>query len=60
MRRCFDFLMAEDGAVTVDWVVLCAAVVAIGVAVSVATFDAVTTDIAKLGSRVDSKLSAIE
>ena len=60
MRRYLDFLMAEDGAVTVDWVVLCAAVVAIGVAISLSTYDAVTTDIAKLGSRVDSKLSEIE
>ena len=30
MKKVYDFLKAEDGAVTVDWVVLTAAVVGIG------------------------------
>ena len=36
MERLKDFFRAEDGAVTVDWVVLTAAVVALGVAAGAA------------------------
>ena len=57
MTRFFDFVMAEDGAVTVDWVVLCAAVVGIAVAISVSTQNAVKGDIAKLGNRIDTALA---
>ena len=33
MLYVFDFLSSEDGAVTVDWVVLTAAIVGLGIAV---------------------------
>jgi len=33
MKKFFDFLHAEDGAVTVDWVVLTAAIIGIGLLV---------------------------
>lgn len=33
MKKVFDFIHAEDGAVTVDWVVLTAAIVGIGMLV---------------------------
>ena len=33
MKKVFDFIHAEDGAVTVDWVVLTAATVGIGMLV---------------------------
>ena len=59
MTRFVEFLMSEDGAVTVDWVVLCAAVVGIAVAVSMSTHDAVTGDIDKLGTRVDASLAQL-
>ena len=35
-RQLITFLKSDDGAVTVDWVVLTAAVVGLGVAVSIA------------------------
>ena len=35
MNRVFDFLLTEDGAVTVDWVVLCGAVVGIVITISI-------------------------
>ena len=57
MRHFMDFLRAEDGAVTVDWVVLCAAVVGLAVAVTITTNNAIKTDIAKLGTRVDTALA---
>jgi len=32
-QRCWTFLNCEDGAVTVDWVVLCAGIVAMAAAI---------------------------
>ena len=40
--RC-SFLTAEDGGVTIDWLVLCAAVVALGIAVMVGVSDGSTS-----------------
>ena len=59
MRRLYDFLMAEDGAVTVDWVVLCAAVVGLGVAVATAMENAVETESALLGSRMSAEIASM-
>ena len=59
MRRLYDFLTAEDGAVTVDWVVLCAAVVGLGVAVATAMENAVETESALLGSRMTAEIASM-
>lgn len=45
-------LTEEDGAVTVDWVVLCAAVVALAVAVGSAVQGQLTAEAGKMGSRI--------
>lgn len=42
-KRIAEFLRKEDGAVTVDWVVLTAAVVALGVAAGVAMTSSTTS-----------------
>lgn len=42
MRRVAEFFRKEDGAVTVDWVVLTAAVVALGVAAGIAMTNGTT------------------
>ena len=49
-----EFLCSEDGAVTVDWVVLAAAVVGLGVA----TVGAVRSGVTALGSDVSTSLSS--
>ncbi|HSM20075.1 MAG TPA: hypothetical protein VK844_06880 [Hyphomicrobiales bacterium] len=41
-KRIAEFIRKEDGAVTVDWVVLTAAVVALGVAAGVAMTSSTT------------------
>ena len=45
-------LSEEDGAVSVDWVVLCAAVVAIGVAVTTAMKGQLETAAENLGAEI--------
>jgi hypothetical protein len=47
-----DFLRAEDGAVTVDWVVLTAALVGLGLAVA----DAISGGLADLSNEIDGQL----
>ncbi|MEM9425193.1 MAG: hypothetical protein AAGA06_00685 [Pseudomonadota bacterium] len=44
MVSLFNFISSEDGAVTVDWVVLTAAIVGLGIAV-IGTVAAGTTDV---------------
>lgn len=53
MRKTFDhFLSDESGAVTVDWVVLTAAVVALAIGI-LASIDSATTELAsEIGSRI--------
>lgn len=52
--RLSDFILGDSGAVTVDWVVLTAAVVGLGVT----TVAAVRTGVISLGGDIDSSLSA--
>lgn len=40
--KLYNFLMNEDGAVTVDWVVLTAAIVGLGIAVMASVGDGTT------------------
>lgn len=47
------FVKDEDGAVTVDWVVLTAAIVGIGLAVMLAISNALTSEAADIASAID-------
>jgi Flp pilus assembly pilin Flp len=49
-----DFIASEDGAVTVDWVVLTAAVVGLGIA----AIASVKTGVSNLADRISSAVSA--
>ncbi|MCU0909839.1 MAG: hypothetical protein MUE98_00400 [Rhodobacteraceae bacterium] len=51
-----NFVADESGAVTVDWVVLTAAIVGLGIAVIIAVSSGVNT----LGGKISSSLSAGE
>lgn len=51
--RLFSFLLSEDGAVTVDWVVLTAAVVGLGLAV----VSSLSTGVQGLASGINTSLS---
>ena len=53
-RRIARFLVAEEGAVTVDWVVLTAAVVGLGVA----ALGAVKSGMQNITDRINSQLSS--
>ena len=53
-RRIASFLVAEEGAVTVDWVVLTAAVVGLGVA----ALGAVKSGMQNITDRINSQLSS--
>ena len=57
MKTLFEFLRAEDGAVTVDWVVLTSAIVGLGIAVMVSVGGA-TSDLADKVSGAISTMSA--
>lgn len=46
----------EDGAVSVDWVVLCAAVVALAVAVGSAMQGQLAAEAGKMGSRISTEV----
>ena len=59
MNRFIEFVTSEDGAVTVDWVVLCAAVVGLGVAVATSMESTVKTESGKLGSRIDTEIASV-
>lgn len=50
MKLFQSFLMDEDGAVTVDWVVLTAAVVLLAVAVATTISDPVNTELAEIAT----------
>ena len=50
------FLADEDGAVTVDWVVLCAAIVALAVAVGSAMTGQLTAEANKMGTRISTSV----
>lgn len=54
MKRIAEFVRKEDGAVTVDWVVLTAAVVALGVAAGVAMTNGTTNLSENIWSYMDS------
>ena len=49
----YNFLTDEDGAVTVDWVVLTAAVVALAIGILASIDSATTTLASEIGSRID-------
>ena len=51
--KLFNFLKNEDGAVTVDWVVLTAAIVGLGIAVMASVGDGTT----KLSDTISSNLA---
>ena len=59
MSTLIQFLSSEDGAVTIDWVVLCAGVVVLGVAVASSMETAVDGESAKLGSRISTQIAAM-
>ena len=50
------FVAEEDGAVTVDWVVLCAAVVGLAIAVAGSMQSQLESEANKLGSRITAKV----
>ena len=50
------FVAEEDGAVTVDWVVLCAAVVGLAIAVAGSMQKQLNNEANKLGSRITAKV----
>ena len=50
------FVAEEDGAVTVDWVVLCAAVVGLAIAVAGSMQSQLNNEANKLGSRITAKV----
>ena len=51
--KLFNFLKNEDGAVTVDWVVLTAAIVGLGIAVMASVGDGTT----QLSDKISSNLA---
>jgi len=54
--KLFNFLKNEDGAVTVDWVVLTAAIVGLGIAVMASVGDGTT----QLSDTISSNLASQE
>lgn len=48
-KSIHQILISEDGAVSLDWIVLTAAIVSIGVATGIAVRPAVSTAVAKVG-----------
>ncbi len=60
MRRVFaDFLKNEDGAVTVDWVVLTAAIVGLGIGVIASVQTATTSTSGNVGQAVGDTVSIL-
>lgn len=53
MPKFSEFLRSEDGAVTVDWVVLTAAVVGMGAAVTISVAGGATDVSASLGANLE-------
>ena len=53
------FVSEEDGAVTVDWVVLCAAVVGLAVAVATSMKGQLEAEADKLGDRITAEVKDI-
>ena len=56
--KLFNFLKDEDGAVTVDWVVLTAAIVGLGIAVLAAVGGGTTSLADKISSQLNSQTIA--
>lgn len=54
-RYFFLFLRQEDGAVTIDWVVLTAAIMGMSLAVIAIWWDALTTNVGKLNSSIETR-----
>ena len=52
MARLKTFLKSEDGAVTVDWVVLTAGVVVLSVAVATTMTDPINTELVEIATVV--------
>lgn len=57
LRKVRDFACDENGAVTVDWVALTAAVVVIGIGLTYAVFGTSTTGIGGLVTNLTNELS---
>ena len=53
------FVSEEDGAVTVDWVVLCAAVVGLAIAVASTMQTQLTAEANLLGSRMTDEIASM-
>ena len=53
------FVSEEDGAVTVEWVVLCAAVVGLAIAVASTMQNQLTAEANLLGSRMTAEIDAM-
>ena len=53
------FVSEEDGAVTVDWVVLCAAVVGLAIAVASTMQNQLTAEANLLGSRMTDEINSM-
>ncbi|MFT4620490.1 MAG: hypothetical protein ACI9KS_002967 [Sulfitobacter sp.] len=54
-RYFYLFLRQEDGAVTIDWVVLTAAIMGMSLAVIAIWWDALTTNVGKLNSSIEAR-----
>lgn len=55
-RRYFSlFIRQEDGAVTIDWVVLTAAIMGMSLAVIAIWWDALTTNVGTLNSSIEAR-----
>lgn len=54
-RYFYLFLRQEDGAVTIDWVVLTAAIMGMSLAVIAIWWDALTTNVGKLNSSIETR-----
>ncbi|WP_096785023.1 hypothetical protein [Rhodobacter sp. CZR27] len=57
MKRLFDLLRSEDGAVTVDWMMLTAAVLLLGVVTSISTFGKVVSATENLAAYISSSVA---
>lgn len=56
MKRLLDLLRSEDGAVTVDWMMLTAAVLLLGVVTSISTFGKVVSATENLAAYISSSV----
>lgn len=54
-RYLFVFLRREDGAVTIDWVVLTAAIMGLSLAIIAVLWDSLTTNVGFLNRTIDER-----